>query len=243
MTAIVLSIGTTHPWNVAGIGRDLVVGTAKGCRVFSAVAAVSAQSASGVTALEPVGIGVFAAQLRALPWESAGAVRVGALPTADAVAAVAGALRAHPWLSAVVDPVFAASRGGELGDRGARDALRDDLGVLPNVILTPNLAEAAALLEMPRVDRTNLAEAAQRLRERGAAAVLLTGGHLEGDPTDALATPEGVDLLSDPRIGGEMHGTGCTLAMALACELAQGTPLPAAVRAARAYVRAEIARH
>ena len=51
--------------------------------------------------------------------------------------------------------------------------------------------------------------------------MLLTGGHVEGDPTDALATAEGVDLLSDPRIGGEMHGTGCTLAMALACELAR----------------------
>ena len=127
MEAIVLSIGTTHPWNVAGLGRDIIVGAAKGCRVFSAVAGVSAQSASGVTALEPVASDVFAAQLRVLPWESAGAARIGALPTADAVALVAEALRAHPWLSAVVDPVFAASRGGALSDRGARDALRDDL--------------------------------------------------------------------------------------------------------------------
>ncbi len=73
--------------------------------------------------------------------------------------------------------------------------------------------------------------------------MLLKGGHLDGDPADALATASGVETLSEPRIAGSMHGTGCTLAMALACELARETPLPEAVRAARAYVRAQLARH
>jgi hydroxymethylpyrimidine/phosphomethylpyrimidine kinase len=243
MPAIVLSIGTTHPWNVAGVGRDLVVGSARNCRVFTAVAAVSAQNAAGVVALGPTAPELFEAQLAALPWESAGAVRVGALPTSASVRAVAQALAARSWLSAVVDPVFAASSGGELADRGARDALEAQLATLPNVILTPNLREAAALLHVETIERSALGSAAVALRALGAGVVLLTGGHLDGDPADALATNAGVEIFSEPRIAGAMHGTGCTLAMALACELALNAPLTEAVRSARAFVRAEIARH
>ncbi|HEX4012611.1 MAG TPA: hydroxymethylpyrimidine/phosphomethylpyrimidine kinase [Candidatus Cybelea sp.] len=240
---IVLSIGTTHPWNVAGVGRDLVVGAALGARVFTAVAALSAQDARGVSALVPVDVAFLERQLETLPWESAGAVRVGALPSAQAVAAVAVALAARPGLPAVVDPVMRASRGGELGDASARAPLRDRLACLPNVILTPNLDEARFLLDCPPIDRDGLADAALRLRARGAAAVLLTGGHLEGDPADALASSEGVEILSDSRIAGSMHGTGCTLAMAIACELAAGSELRHAVRAARSFVRSQIAKH
>ncbi len=243
MATIVLSIGTTHPWNVAGVGRDLVVGAALGVRVFTAVAAVSAQDGRGLVALDPVAGELFEAQLAVLPWQTAGAVRVGALPTRASVDAVANALKAREWLPAVVDPVFAASGGGELADEAARVAVRDRLATLRSVILTPNLAEAAAMLQRTRLERRELGEAARLLRERGAGAVLLTGGHLDGDPADALASGEGIEIFSEPRIAGAMHGTGCTLAMALACELGAGRPLPAAVRAARAFVRAEIARH
>jgi hydroxymethylpyrimidine/phosphomethylpyrimidine kinase len=240
---IVLSIGTTHPWNVAGVGRDLVVGTTYGVRTFTAIAAVSAQDGRGVAALHAVPAGLLAAQLAALPWDSAGAVRIGALPTAAAVAAVAAQVRARPWLPAVVDPVFTASRGGELADFAARYALRDELGTLASVVLTPNLDEAAFLLGREAVAREDLSAAAIALRERGPAAVLLKGGHLDGEAADALATGDGVELFREPRIAGSMHGTGCTLAMALACELAAERPIAHAVRAARAYVRAELARH
>jgi hydroxymethylpyrimidine/phosphomethylpyrimidine kinase len=240
---IVISIGTTQPWNVAGVGRDLVVGSEHGVRVFTAVAAVSAQDGRGVTALQSISAEVLAAQVAALPWDSAGAVRIGALPTAAAVAAVAAPMRARPWLPAVVDPVLRASRGGDLGDSAAGYALRDDLATLPSVILTPNLGEAAFLLGREGIARDEIGQAAAALRDRGAAAVLLKGGHLDGDPADALATAENVEIFSEPRIAGSMHGTGCTLAMALACELAAGRPIPHAVRAARAYVRAQLARH
>ena len=243
MSNIVLSIGTSHPWNVAGVGRDLVVGGALNARVFTAIAAVSAQDAGGVTALEAVSADLFAAQLRVLPWESAGAVRVGALPNREAVAAVADAVRQRDWLPCVVDPVFAASRGGTLGADGAFEALGKELAVLPAVVLTPNLAEAARFLQRTSIDRDELPQAARDLRKRGAAAVLLTGGHLAGDPTDALAWANGDEIFSESRIAGSMHGTGCTLAMALASYLAAGQSLPAAVRAARAFVRAELARH
>jgi hydroxymethylpyrimidine/phosphomethylpyrimidine kinase len=243
VTPIVLSVGTTHPWNVAGVGRDLVVGGDLRVRVFTAVAAVSAQDGRGVVALHPVPADALAAQLKLLPWEAAGAIRVGALPTLACVRAVADSLRRYSSLRAVVDPVFRASRGGELADAGARYAIRDEVATLPNVVLTPNLDEAALLLGTRSVDRDSIREAARALQTRGAAAVLLKGGHLDGDPVDALATAEGIELFSEPRIAGEMHGTGCTLAMALACELAAGTPLLHAVHAARAYTRAQIARH
>lgn len=240
---IVLSIGTTHPWNVAGVGRDLVVGCEMGVHVFTAVAAVSAQGGRGVTALEALPIDILTAQLATLPWDSAGAVRVGALPTLAAVRAVAEPLRLRPWLPAVVDPVQHASRGGELADASAAYGIRDELAILGSVVLTPNLDEAAFLLGRPTIERDALSEAAAALQARGPAAVLLKGGHLEGEPCDALATANGVELFTEPRIAGTMHGTGCTLAMALACELARGTPIAHAVHAARAYVRAQLARH
>ena len=243
VSTIVLSIGTSHPWNVAGVGRDIAVGGALGARVFTAIAAVSAQDAGGVIALEAVPPELFAAQLRVLPWQSAGAVRVGALPTPAAVRAVAQAVRARPWLPCVIDPVLNASRGGSLSGEGAYDALETELAMLPSAVLTPNLAEAARLLRRSSIDRGDISKAARDLRDRGACAVLLTGGHLEGDPTDALAWPGGDETFSDSRIAGSMHGTGCTLAMALACQLAKDEPLPAAVRAARAFVRGELARH
>ncbi len=243
MSAIVLSIGTTHPWNVAGVGRDIVVAGEFGVRVFTAVAAVSAQDGRGVTALHAIPADVLAAQLATLPWEAAGAVRVGALPTVAAVRAVAEPLRLRPWLPAVVDPVFSASSGGELAESAACCAVRDELVSLGSVVLTPNLDEAAFLLGAPAIGRDAIGEAAVSLRAFGAAAVLLKGGHLDGDPADALATVEGVEIFSEARIAGSMHGTGCTLAMALACELAAGTPIAHAVRAARAFVRAQLARH
>ncbi len=164
MSAIVISIGTTHPWNVAGVGRDIVVGCRLGARVFTAVAAVSAQDRRGVFALDPIEIEVFRAQLDALPWEAAGAVRIGALPTAAAVRAVVERLRLHLALPAVVDPAFAASRGGALADQAARYAFRDELATLPNVILTPNLEEAAFLLASAPLDRSSLGDAAVTLR-------------------------------------------------------------------------------
>lgn len=242
MTAIVLSIGTTHPWNVAGVGRDIIVGADLGVRVFTVTAAVSAQGARGVIELHAVPPDVLRAQLDVLPWEAASAVRVGALPTVASVRAVVRALRERTQPT-VVDPVFAASRGGALSDDTARYALRDELAVLPNVVLTPNLAEAELLLGSGPIDRDSIGVAATALAARGGLAVLVKGGHLGGDPVDALATADGLELFSEPRIAGEMHGTGCTLAMALACELAGGTPLAHAVRAARAYTRAQIARH
>lgn len=238
---IVLSIGTTHPWNVAGTGRDIVVGAAMGVRVFTAVAAVSAQDSGGVRALAAVNLQTFDAQLDALPWQSAGSVRIGALPTGEHVGAVAARLRLRPDLPAVVNPVLRATLGGALAGDDVAGALCDLMSGLPSVILTPNLPEAAVLLDAPVAARDRMAATAEALLHRGVRAVLLKGGHLDGDPVDVLATRDGTETFAEARIAGRMRGTGCTLAIALACELARGATLRHAVVEARAFVRAQIA--
>ncbi|HEY9085564.1 MAG TPA: hydroxymethylpyrimidine/phosphomethylpyrimidine kinase, partial [Candidatus Tyrphobacter sp.] len=231
MTSCVLSIGTSHPWNVAGIGRDAVVGAELGVRVLTAVAAVSAQDEHGVRALYVLPAAALRAQLDALAGAQIAAARIGALGSAENVDLVAAFLHSIAPVPAVVDPVFAASAGGALADEAAIVALRDHLATLVNVVLTPNLCEAAMLLGRERIERGELEEAASALYGRGAHAILLKGGHLAGDPIDALASSDGVEAFDAPRIGAAMPGTGCTLAMALACELARGRPLRNAVAA------------
>ena len=119
----VLSIGTTHPWNIAGVGLDLRVGAQLGVRVFTVLAAISAQDAHGVRALEPLSPATVQAQLEAVPWELVTAVRVGALGSPAAVHAVAMALAARD-LPVVVDPVVFATGGGALAGEGTLQAIR-----------------------------------------------------------------------------------------------------------------------
>jgi hydroxymethylpyrimidine/phosphomethylpyrimidine kinase len=233
----VLSIGTTHPRGYAGVGRDLIVGTRLQCDVSIAIAAVSLQDENGVRAVYALPAATLRAQLDFL--QHTGVVRIGALGSADNVAVVVAWLRARgDSVIAIVDPVMRASPGGTLADEATFGAIRATLATLPNVVLTPNLLEAAALLETSEIG--DAAAAAALLRARGAKAVLLKGGHAVSDPADVLATAEGVESFVAPRIDVEMRGTGCTLAMALACGVAQRLPLRDAVLMAREYVRAEL---
>lgn len=239
---IVVSIGTTHPWNIAGVGLDVLTGEEFEVRVLTVVGAVSAQDAKGLSALHPIPNEVVRAQLATIPWDRVDAIRVGAFAAADIVSEVAAAVRAHADIPAVVDPVFSATLGGAFGGDAVVSAVRDDLGRLGNVVLTPNLHEAARLLGRASLERAELADAAGALQARGARAVLLKGGHLDGEPADVLASSSGVDAFVGERLSTSMRGTGCVLAMALACELARGLQLVHAVQSARSFVRARIAR-
>jgi hydroxymethylpyrimidine/phosphomethylpyrimidine kinase len=246
----VISIGTTHPWNIAGLGLDIAIGREFGVEVFTVVAGVSAQNDRGVTALYAIPAAIVRHQLDVTTCHpelvegrdalGGAAIRVGALVSAENVRAVAEFVRAHPHVPAVVDPVFAASNGGRLADEDAIVAIRDELAIAPSVILTPNLDEAAMLLGSGPIERDDLADAARTLRERGCRAVVLKGGHLVGEPIDALATADGVELLQGERIAGSMRGTGCALAMALACELARGRSLREALDSARVFVKGRL---
>lgn len=232
-----VSIGTTHPLNVAGTGLDARVCAEYGVRNATVVAAVSAQGPSVPFSLAPLSPAALRAQLAAVKNLNA-AYRIGALPTAQSVEIVAAFLREVEPAFAVVDPVFNTTAGEALADAGAVEATRRHLATAP-VILTPNLEEAAILLSAP-VGRASMAEAAVALQRRGPVAVLLKGGHLDGAPVDVLATAGGVEEFHGERLPGSMRGTGCVLAAALACELARGAPLREAAIRARAYVAAKI---
>jgi hydroxymethylpyrimidine/phosphomethylpyrimidine kinase len=234
----VLSIGTTHPWNVAGVGLDIRLGAELGVDILTVVCAVSAQDERGVHALEIQALQTIEAQLKAIPWADVRAVRVGALGAPEVVPLVAGAL-ARREVPVVVDPVLVASSGGVLAGEGSMHAIRETLATMQQAILTPNLSEASMLLGR-EIAREDLLWAATELRKVGARAVLVKGGHLTGVPTDALADADGVELFSEPRIAGTMRGTGCTLAVALACALARGQRLRDAVRFARGVVRKKL---
>ncbi len=238
--SIVLSIGTTHPWNTAGVGLDALLAHRLGVHVDTVVVAVSAQDASGLRALASIPVDVVRAQLDALPRDRANAIRIGALTSPEIVAVVAEAVRARNDVPVVVDPVLGPSAGGRFANDATMEAIATELASLRNVILTPNLVEASRLLGGRSIDRENIADAADQLRRLGARAVLLKGGHLAGSPIDALATEAGVERFSDTRLPGEMRGTGCTLAIALAARLAHGDDLRAAVQNARAFVRQRI---
>ncbi len=237
----VLSIGTTHPWNIAGVGLDLFVGHELGVRVITVRTAVSAQDERGLHGIETLSDGIIRAQFETAYVARIDAVRIGALTSAESIRVVGESVHRYYDLPIVVDPVFSASRGGTFAGGGTIEALRATILSLPNVIATPNLPEAQTLLGGRDIARDTMAQAARDLQQFGCRAVLLKGGHLPGDPVDVLATAENVELFDGARVEGELRGTGCLLAMALACALAQGDPLRDAVRFARAFVRRKIA--
>ena len=237
---LVLSIGTTHPWNIAGLGLDLRVGAELGVTVATVVAGVSAQDEGGVRAIHAIPAETIRAQFNAVPSHAIAAIRVGALPSVEAVVQVAELLEGVSRVPAIVDPVIAASSGGVLAGGAAVDAIRTRLATLPNVILTPNLAEAAELLGLADLPIDSVPDAAIALRRRGAKAVLLKGGHLQGEPIDTLASEEGIASFAGHRLPNDMSGTGCVLAMALACNLAFGKSLIEGVENARHFVRRKI---
>ncbi|HEX5274100.1 MAG TPA: bifunctional hydroxymethylpyrimidine kinase/phosphomethylpyrimidine kinase [Candidatus Rubrimentiphilum sp.] len=240
MSAIVASIGTTHPWNIAGVGLDARVAAEYGIGHVVAVAGVSAQDTERVTAVLPIPSRILQAQLESLP-EAVAAYRVGALISAENVRVVADFLRPRAATPIVVDPVLVSSTGEALWTNAAYiDELRDLLLRLP-VIVTPNLDEAALLLHAKPVrDREAMAAAGAEFVAAGARGALMKGGHLAGDPVDILVTASDWRAFEGSRLPGNMRGTGCVLAMSLACELALGRELPPAVSNARGYVRAKI---
>ena len=238
---VLVSIGTTHPWNIAGAGLDARVAAEYDVPHAMCVVAVSAQDARGLHALHCVPPDVIIAQMEALPPEI-GAVRIGALASTDSLRAVLPFVQQlAARIPVVVDPVISVSLGGELAaDDALENALANELLRLP-VIVTPNLPEASQLLGLAVETFDDRSAAAQAFVQRGARAALLKGGHREGDTVDVLADASGVRSFTAPRLAGSMRGTGCTLAAALSCELMAGAALDDAVQRAREYVRGKIA--
>lgn len=239
-TVVVATVGTTHPLGFAGLPHALLALADEGVRPVCVVAGVSAQDAEHVLARAPVDPATIAAQFAALAAAGVGAFHVGALLAERSVRAVADGLAAFAEIPVVVDPVLTASGGDPLADEPTRLALRDLL--LPRAtLLTPNLAEAGALLGRPVDGVAGMREAARALIAFGARCVLVKGGHLAGDPVDVFADDYSLIELPAARLAGSLRGTGDLLAVTAAAALARGaTPLEAVERG-RARVRAALA--
>ncbi len=232
----VLLIAGSDPSAGAGIQQDLKVATLLGVYGLTVITAITAQNSLGVQRWEPVAADLVAAQLTAICSDvQVAAVKIGMLATAEIVREVAGALR-QIRAPIVVDPVLAASDGSALLEETGLQVFREELLPLATV-LTPNLIEAGRLLGREIADVDAMAAAARELLRLGPQAVLVKGGHLAGPPVDVLAYGSEVYQLPGERLASpHTHGTGCTLASALAAHLAQGRTLPEAVNQARALV-------
>jgi hydroxymethylpyrimidine/phosphomethylpyrimidine kinase len=234
----VLAIGGLDPGGGAGLVRDYLTARALDARAVLIGTAWTDQSPRGVAAVEPrVPEAVRDAVAGALA-RGTDAVKVGMTATPEVARIIAAALTLFPG-PVVFDPVLAASSGGSLfaGPPAALWTL-----VARASLVTPNLIEAAALAEMRRVATVAEARAAAHaLRERGARAVLVKGGHLEGAAVDLLVTEHGEQTLVADRVPGPSpRGTGCALATSIAVELARGRPLPEAVSRAKTWLHAQI---
>ena len=238
----VLVVAGSDSGGGAGIQADIKTVMALGGYAATAITALTAQNTLGVHGVLPVPPEFIRQQINAVLDDiGADAVKTGMLGSAEAVQAVAAALGRHDRLPLVVDPVMVAKGGARLLDDPAVHALRRDLLPLAT-LLTPNVPEAEALTGLAITDHAAARRAAQALLDLGAAAVLLKGGHLHGAVVqDILATSAGFEVIESPRIETRhTHGTGCTLASAVAAGLAQGMPLSDAVRRGGAYVHAAI---
>lgn len=235
----VLAVGGSDSGGGAGLQADLKTFAALGVHGSTAVTAVTAQSSTAVHGVWPVPVEVVRAQLSAVLDDlGADVVKTGMLVSAEVVDAVVDALDGRRL---VVDPVGSSTTGQSLLSAQGLLAMRSRL--LPvTTVVTPNLAEVEALTGFTVRERGHLREAADRVLALGPTWVLVTGGHLSGDPVDLLSDGTSYDELSAPRLDSpHTHGTGCTLAAALAAHLALGAGVPAAVEMARTLVREAIA--
>jgi hydroxymethylpyrimidine/phosphomethylpyrimidine kinase len=235
----VLIVAGSDSGGGAGIQADIKSVTMLGGYAATAVTALTAQTTEGVFGVLPVPVAFIAQQMRlVLDDIGADAIKTGMLHDAEVIGVVVEVLaEAAPGIPLVVDPVMIAKGGASLLAESALEALRRRL--LPRAtVLTPNLPEAEALLGHKIGSVEAMEEAAKDLRAMGPRFVLLKGGHLEGSVvTDVLAGADGVERFQALRIETRhTHGTGCTLASAIAAGLAQGLAVRDAVSRARDYV-------
>ena len=237
-----LSIAGSDSGGGAGIQADLKTFAAHGVYGVCAVTAVTAQNTLGVTAVERISPGIVAAQIEAVIADfDVKAIKTGMLASRAIVAAVCDALPAAANIPLVIDPVLFATSGDRLLDDDALELVLTRL-LRGARLVTPNRREAEVLAGMPITSTEDARRATEQIRERGVAAVVITGGDLGG--------PEAVDVLDDggtvvelrgPRLASRStHGTGCTFAAAVTAALARGLSLDRAVAGAKQYVAGAI---
>jgi hydroxymethylpyrimidine/phosphomethylpyrimidine kinase len=235
--AVVLTFAASDPSGGAGMQADILTLSSMGCHPLSVLTAITVQDTLGVEGLQPLDAEWVADQARCLLEDMpVDAFKIGVLGSVENITAIAEILSDYPDVPLVLDPVLASGRGDELATDEMLHALRELL--LPRTtILTPNGTEARRLADSEEDAEPALPVCAQRLIEMGCEYVLITGTH---EPTrevvNTLYNKSGV-VRSDAweRLSGNYHGSGCTLASAIAALIANGLELPEAVREAQDY--------
>ncbi len=241
----VLIIAGFDPSGGAGVLADVKAVAAMGCYGAAAITSLTYQNTQGVFGASHQSAETLEAQLDPIFADlEIDAIKTGMLPTAAAIEATGRAIEARPHRPVVVDPVVRSTSGFDLIDAAALDALVSRLFPIA-ALVTPNVVEAERLTGQPVTNVAEMERAARSLVRLGARAALVTGGHLDldGMAVDVLYDGNGLHTFSDRRVDStSTHGTGCTLASAIAAGLALGRPLPAAVAAAKTYVANAIRR-
>lgn len=233
----VLSFAASDPTSGAGMQADLLTLASMGCHPLSVVTAVTVQDTHGVRGLLPVGGNWVADQALALLEEfPVAAFKLGALGSSANAEAAARVIAERPGVPVVLDPVLASARGDALSSDDLVDALREHVIPLTTVI-TPNTLEARHLASGGRESRLSLEDCASRLLGLGCRHVLITGTHDETPDVCNTLYSEGSPPRSDrwDRLPGSYHGSGCTLASAIAARLAHGAGIVDAVREAQEF--------
>ena len=239
---VVLTIAGFDPSSGAGATADIKTIAAHGCYGVSALTGLTVQSTSGVRRCQPADPVFLRETLDELAQDTKiAAVHIGMLASAPVATTVADFLTQAQLPCIVLDTVLRSSSGTPLLDDAGIEIVVKRIIPLASVA-TPNAAEAAVITGMPVDDIEQMKQAAQSLRDMGAKAVVVTGGHL--DPTtDVLLSSQGeVQTFKSDRADSTFtHGTGCAFSTSIACQLAQGRPLAEAVLLAKAYITAAIA--
>ena len=238
-----LTIAGSDSGGGAGIQADLKTFSALGVFGMSALTAITAQNTLGVTAVFELPPEIVGAQIDAVVSDiGVDAAKTGMIANAEIIRVVAAKVREHGISTFVVDPVMIATSGDRLLAEDAVEALRTELLPLATVA-TPNLPEAGVLTGREVTTPAEMREAARAIVGLGARSALVKGGHLAGDAVDIFFDGDHFVELTARRIPTtSTHGTGCTLASAIASLLAKGVPLEQAIRDAKAYVTTAIER-
>lgn len=234
----VLVFAASDPSSGAGIQADILTLASLGCHPLTAITALTVQDTVGVQSIHPVSAELLEQQARTVLEDMpVAAFKIGVLGSVENVLAVAEILADYPEIPLIFDPVLASGRGDELSDEEIISAMREML--LPQTtLLTPNAPEARRLAESDTDEaEPSIEVCAQRIIEMGAQYVLITGTHENTpDVVNTLYGPEGV-IRHDrwPRLAGSYHGSGCTLASAIAGCVARGASIEEAVPDAQDY--------
>ncbi len=243
MQGRVLTIAGSDSSGGAGIQADIKTITALGGYAASAITALTAQNTKGVHGVMPVPPEFVVQQIEVVLSDiGADAIKIGMLGTRDMIEAVAGTLKkCAASIPIVLDPVMIAKGGADLLEPSAVEAM-GAIMVPMAAVVTPNIPEAERLTGLKIDTQAEMETAAACLRDMGAGAALVKGGHMsQATLIDVLVTENGTLLLeAERRDTPHTHGTGCTLASALATGLAQGMGMERALRIAHAYVQAAI---